>query len=126
MEVELLMKYQILDNLYVNMQGKQNCSNAGDLSLYWLMETITSAFISSGSISEGLVVKQKENLAAHPLVLGPHYQLQDLRVSWAQHLHKDVSGKQQDHKGCNSRNYNGRAGLYIVRIYFENFNWSEM
>lgn len=45
-----------------------------------------------GSISEGLVVKQKENLAVHPLVLGPHYQPKDLRVSWAQHLHKDVSG----------------------------------
>lgn len=51
---------------------------------------------SSGSISEGLVVKQKENLAAHPLVLGPHYQPKDIRVAWAHHLQKDVSGEFQD------------------------------
>lgn len=57
-----------------------------------MIENLIPALLFPGSISEGLVVKEKENFAGHELVLGPHYQPKDLRVSWAQHLHKDVSG----------------------------------
>ncbi|XP_045102994.1 mitochondrial mRNA pseudouridine synthase Trub2-like isoform X2 [Portunus trituberculatus] len=62
-----------------------------------------------GSISEGLVVKEKENFAAHELVLGPHYQPKDLRVSWAQYLHKDVSGV------CIMGVNRGCKGTHLVR-----------
>ncbi|XP_050705697.1 pseudouridylate synthase TRUB2, mitochondrial-like [Eriocheir sinensis] len=62
-----------------------------------------------GSISEGLVVKQRKNYAAHPLVLGPLYHPEDLRVSWAQHLQKNVSGV------CVMGVNNGCSGTHRVR-----------
>nr|XP_045581938.1 mitochondrial mRNA pseudouridine synthase Trub2-like [Procambarus clarkii] len=45
-----------------------------------------------GSVGDKLLVTQKENFADHPLVLGSRYQPKDLKLSWALHLDKNISG----------------------------------
>lgn len=45
-----------------------------------------------GSVDGKLVVSQKENFADNTLVLGPRYQPLDIKMSWALHLDKNISG----------------------------------
>lgn len=48
--------------------------------------------VIEGSVAEELVVKERENFADHPLVIGPRYQPKDIKLSYALHLHKNISG----------------------------------
>lgn len=48
--------------------------------------------VIEGNTAEDLVVVKKENYADHPLVIGPRYQADDYKLSYAIHLHKNISG----------------------------------
>ncbi|KAG7170636.1 mitochondrial mRNA pseudouridine synthase Trub2-like [Homarus americanus] len=67
-------------------------------------------FVSiEGSVGESLVVRKKRNFADDPLVLGPRYQPQDIKLSWALHVDKNISGVCV--LGLNS----GNKGTHVVR-----------
>ncbi|XP_068200929.1 pseudouridylate synthase TRUB2, mitochondrial-like [Palaemon carinicauda] len=48
--------------------------------------------VIEGNTADDLAVVKRENYADHPLAIGPRYQIQDLKLSFAIHLHKNISG----------------------------------